>query len=281
MQGRAGMPTPGQQQAPMPEPKLGSVLAIQSQGHLLKVLNENTAVIVDFWASWCGPCMRFKPTFEALAKENNNPKIVFCAVETDKARDAAQANNVSSIPQFNFYFNGKEHAKFVGANEATFRKHLSELQSMTNSKSAFHSSMNFRQFKPQTRLPVGFTAAGQTDKMKEFIGKLAQENAAEVKVNYLFDWLIKFDIKQVSNETLDQIVGLAEIAEDKSKIALIDLLRLIVLDEQQAEYIFTFHWNLIDICVIGYVEAQDLKDKEAKVMHNYHLACFKLLINIF
>lgn len=63
-----------------------------------KVLNENTAVIVDFWASWCGPCMRFKPTFEALAKENKNSSIVFCAVETEKARDAAQANNVSSIP---------------------------------------------------------------------------------------------------------------------------------------------------------------------------------------
>lgn len=54
-----------------------------------------------------------------------------------------------------------------------------------------------------------------------------------------------------------------------------------VLDEQQAEYIFTYHWNLIDICVIGYVEAQDLQDKEAKVMHNYHLACFKLLTNAY
>lgn len=152
---------------------------------------------------------------------------------------------------------------------------------MTNSKSAFHSSMNFRQFKPMNKLPVGYSATGQVDKMKGFIGKLAEENAAEVKVNYILDWLIKFDIKQVGNETIDQIVGLAEIAEDKSKIALIDLLRLVVLDEQQAEYIFTYHWNLIDICVIGYVEAQDLKDKEAKVMHNYHLACFKLLTNAF
>jgi PUL domain len=130
-------------------------------------------------------------------------------------------------------------------------------------------------------MPVGYTAAGQIEKMKEFIGKLAQENAAEVKVNYILDWLIKFDIKQVSTETMDQLVGLAEIAEDKSKIALIDLLRLVVLEEQQAEYIFAYHWNLIDLYVIGYVEAQDLKDKEAKVMHNYHLACLKLLTNAY
>ena len=175
--------------------------------------------------------MRFNPTFEALAKENKNSNIVYCAVETDKARDAAMANNVSSIPQFNFYFNGKEYTKFVGANEAKFKQHLGELQAMSSSKAAFHSSMNFRQFKPMNKLPVGYTTTGQIDKMKEFIGKLAEENAAEVKVNYILDWLIKFDIKQVSNETIDQIVGLAEIAEDKSKIALIDLLRLVVLDE--------------------------------------------------
>jgi hypothetical protein len=67
--------------------------------------------------------------------------------------------------------------------------------------------------------------------------------------------LIGFDISKVSNDTMDQIVGLAEIAEDKSKIAVIDLLRLVVLNEEQADYIFSYHWNLIDIYVIGYVEA--------------------------
>lgn len=104
--------------------------------------------------------MGFKPKFEAFAKENKNSNIVFCAVETDKARDAAQANNVSSIPQFNFFFNGKEHAKFVGANETLFKKHLSEFEAMTNSKSAFHPSMTFRQFKPQNKLPVCYSAPG-------------------------------------------------------------------------------------------------------------------------
>lgn len=84
-----------------------------------------------------------------------------------------------------------------------FKKHLGELQGMVNSKAAFHTSMNFRQFKPNNKMPVGYTNTGQTDKMKEFIGKLATENAEEVKVNYILDWLIKFDIKQVSTETID------------------------------------------------------------------------------
>jgi len=85
----------------------------------------------------------------------------------------------------------------------------------------------------------------------------------------------------MSREAIDQLIGLAESAEDKSKIALIDLLRLIVLDESQAEYIFGQHWNLVDTCVIGYIESLDLKDKDARVIHNYHLACFKFLTNAY
>lgn len=50
--------------------------------------------------------MRFKPIFEAQARANQNSSIVFCAVQTDEARDAAMAFQVSSIPQFNFMLNG-------------------------------------------------------------------------------------------------------------------------------------------------------------------------------
>jgi hypothetical protein len=47
--------------------------------------------------------MQFKPTYEGAAKGNKNPNIVFCAVETDKVRDCAEANNIRSIPTFHFY----------------------------------------------------------------------------------------------------------------------------------------------------------------------------------
>jgi len=51
---------------------------------------------------------------------------------------------VRSIPQFNFFFNGKEHAKFVGADEIKFRTYLGELNQMTGSKAGSHMSMQFR-----------------------------------------------------------------------------------------------------------------------------------------
>ena len=117
--------------------------------------------------------------------------------------------------------------------------------------------------------------------MKEFITKLAVQSAGEIKVDVFKSWLDTFDIKHISSEALDQLVALSEIAEDKQKIALVDLLRLLVLEENAANYIFGKHWDLVDVCVIGYLNCQDLSDKEARVIHNYHLACLKFLANIF
>lgn len=97
------------------------------------------------------------------------------------------------------------------------------------SKAGSHFSMSFKQFKPMNRLPVGFTATGQIDKMREFIGKLAAQ--ATIKANHLQQWLQTFDIKKMPREAIDQLISLAASAEDKSKIALVDLLRLVVLDE--------------------------------------------------
>ena len=74
---------------------------------------------------------------------------------------------------------------------------------------------------------------------------------------------------------------MAEVAEDKHKIALIDLFRLLILKEDQAQYILSQHWELFEICVIGYNMAQNMQDAEARIMHNYHQICFKLLANIF
>jgi hypothetical protein len=78
------------------------------------------------------------------------------------------------------------------------------------------------------------------------------------------------------------LVQLAGSAEDKSKIALVDLMRLVVLSETQADYVFGKHWGtLVDSCIIGYIEGTDLKDRDAKVIHNYHLASFKFLTNAY
>jgi len=72
--------------------------------------------------------------------------------------------------------------------------------------------------------------------MKDFITKFANSAEKEVgSTEKLRAWLTgSFDLKKIDQQAIDELVSLAEIAEDKSKIALIDLFRLLVLEETQA-----------------------------------------------
>lgn len=59
--------------------------------------------------------------------------------------------------------------------------------------------MQFSQFKPMNKLPIGFTAAGQIDKMKEFIKKLAAQSSGEIKVDQFTAWISEgFDITKIN-----------------------------------------------------------------------------------
>lgn len=59
-------------------------------------ITDNSIVLVDFWAAWCGPCRMFAPTFAAASEEN--PDIVFAKVDTEAERELAAAASIRSIP---------------------------------------------------------------------------------------------------------------------------------------------------------------------------------------
>lgn len=61
-----------------------------------ETVEANEIVLVDFWAGWCGPCMRFAPIYEAASERHSD--VTFAKLDTEAERDVAAGMEISSIP---------------------------------------------------------------------------------------------------------------------------------------------------------------------------------------
>ena len=95
-----------------------SVISLNEKNFEEEVLKSEKTVLIDFWASWCGPCRMMSPVIDKIAEEMRQ-KVKVCKINIDEEQNLAVKYNVMSIPTFIVLKNGKEVARSVGVQDKT------------------------------------------------------------------------------------------------------------------------------------------------------------------
>lgn len=94
--------------------------SIVDASELRSLLSKYKIVVVDFYATWCGPCMQMKNEVQALAQrleQSSSGAIFFAKVDVDDAQELAAENKVKALPTFLVFENGAKLRGFVGAEQ--------------------------------------------------------------------------------------------------------------------------------------------------------------------
>ena len=96
---------------------------ITSENFETEVLKSEKPILIDFWSTWCGPCMRQGPVVEELAQEGYSVG----KVDVDQEPGLAQQFKIMSIPTLLIFKDGKEVQRFIGLTpKDTLRKFLED-----------------------------------------------------------------------------------------------------------------------------------------------------------
>ena len=101
------------------------ILHVTEANFDIQVLQADKPVLVDFWATWCGPCQMQAPILEELAKERDD--VIIAKVDVDQNPNLAQKYRVMSIPMLAVFKNGQPVVSAVGLqNKVTLNEMLNQ-----------------------------------------------------------------------------------------------------------------------------------------------------------
>ena len=131
-----------------------------------------TPVLVDFWASWCGPCKALAPVLEKLAGEASG-RFLLAKVDTDANQELAVAQGVRSLPTVRLYVDGEAIAEFMGAHpESSVRGFLDQHLGNTADTEAIASI-------------AALVDRGEADAARQALSTLAEHQQHDARVGQL------------------------------------------------------------------------------------------------
>ena len=78
------------------------------------LVQDDKHLVVDFFATWCGPCKKLSPTLDEVSEEFGD-RVNIVKVDVDESEDLAMTYGIRSVPTVLFFKNGQQVDKFVGA----------------------------------------------------------------------------------------------------------------------------------------------------------------------
>ena len=90
-----------------------SVTELNKDNFEKEVMEVNVPVLIDFWASWCGPCRMMSPVIDQIAEEMGD-KLKVCKVNVDENHELAEKYEIMTIPAFIVIKNGAESGRTIG-----------------------------------------------------------------------------------------------------------------------------------------------------------------------
>ena len=93
-----------------------SVVNLNEKNFEEEVLKSDKTVLIDFWASWCGPCRMMSPVVDEIAEEMKDA-VKVCKINIDEEQNLAVKYNVMRIPTFVVIRDGKEIGRTIGVQD--------------------------------------------------------------------------------------------------------------------------------------------------------------------
>ena len=92
---------------------MANLIELKDDDFKSEVLDANIPVVVDFWATWCGPCRKLTPLVEEISTEYNG-KVKFVKVNTEQCFDTVKEYSISGLPTIMIFKNGEPVERLAG-----------------------------------------------------------------------------------------------------------------------------------------------------------------------